>query len=55
VATGEQMWLHVDMKAGRTAPMQGILRQRMLALFEAHQSLAMPEGAGRYIGQKSGQ
>ena len=55
VATGEQMWLHVDMKAGRTAPMQGILRQRMLALFEAHQSLAMPEGASRYIGQKSGQ
>ena len=55
VATGEQIWLHVDMKAGRTAPMQGILRQRMLALFEAHQSLAMPEGAGRYIGQKSGQ
>ena len=55
VATGEQMWLHVDMKAGRAAPMQGILRQRMLALFEAHQSLAMPEGAGRYIGQKSGQ
>jgi carnitine 3-dehydrogenase len=55
VATGEQMWLHVDMEAGRAAPMQGILRQRMLALFEAHQSLAMPEGAGRYIGQKSGQ
>jgi carnitine 3-dehydrogenase len=55
VATGEQMWLHVDMKAGRAAPMQGILQERMLALFEAHQSLAMPEGAGRYIGQKSGQ
>ena len=55
VATGEQMWLHVDMKAGRAAPMQGILHERMLALFEAHQSLAMPEGAGRYIGQKSGQ
>ncbi len=55
VATGEQMWLHVDMKAGRAAPMQGILRERMLALFEAHQSLDMPEGAGRYIGQKSGQ
>ena len=53
VATGEQMWLHVDMKAGRAAPMRGLLRERMLALFEAHQSLNMPEGAGRHIGQKS--
>ena len=54
VATGEQMWLHVDMKAGCAAPMRGLLRERMLALFEAHQSLNMPEGAGRHIGQKSG-
>lgn len=54
VATGEQMWLHVDKKAGRAAPMRGLLRERMLALFEAHQSLNMPEGAGRHIGQKSG-
>ena len=54
VATGEQMWLHVDMKAGRAAPMRGLLRERMSALFAAHQSLNMPEGAGRHIGQKSG-
>ncbi len=54
VATGEQMWLHVDMKAGRAAPMREPLSSRMLALYEAHKALAMPEGAGRHIGQKSG-
>ena len=54
VATGEQMWLHVDMKAGRAAPMREPLSGRMLALYEAHKALAMPEGAGRHIGQKSG-
>ena len=52
VATGEQMWLHVDMKAGRTAPMREPLSGRMLALYEAHRELGMPEGAGRHIGQK---
>ena len=54
VATGEQMWLHVDMKAGRAVPMREPLSSRMLALYEAHKALAMPEGAGRHIGQKSG-
>ena len=50
VATGEQMWLHVDMKAGRTAPMREPLSGRMLALYEVHRELGMPEGAGRHIG-----
>lgn len=52
VATGEQMWLHVDMKAGRAAPMREPLSGRMLALYEAHKVLGLPEGAGRHIGQK---
>ena len=42
------------MKAGRAAPMREPLSSRMLALYEAHKALAMPEGAGRHIGQKSG-
>ena len=52
VATGEQMWLHVDMKAGRAVPMHEPLSGRMLALYEAHKVLGLPEGAGRHIGQK---
>ena len=52
VATGEQMWLHVDMKAGQAVPMRQPLRDRMLGLYEAHKGLGMPEGAGRHIGQK---
>ena len=52
VATGEQMWLHVDMKAGQAVQMRQPLRDRMLGLYEAHKGLGMPEGAGRHIGQK---
>jgi carnitine 3-dehydrogenase len=52
VATGEQMWLHVDMKAGRAVAMRQPLRDRMLGLYEAHRGLGVPEGAGRHIGQK---
>ena len=52
VATGEQMWLHVDMKAGRTAPFQSPMRSRIKAMARAHAVLPLPEGAGRSVGQK---
>lgn len=52
VATGEQMWLHVDMKAGRTAPFQSPLATRIAAMAQAHALLPLPEGAGRSIGAK---
>ena len=52
VATGEQMWLHVDMKAGRTAPFQPPMAQRIEMMARAHSVLPVPDGAGRSIGTK---
>ena len=52
VATGEQMWLHVDMKAGRTAPFQSPMAHRIEVMAKAHAVLPLPEGAGRSIGNK---
>ena len=52
VATAEQMWLHVDMKAGRTAPFQAPMANRIDAMARAHAVLPLPEGAGRSIGTK---
>ena len=52
VATGEQMWLHVDMKAGRTAPFQSPLAHRIEVMAKAHKALPLPDGAGRSVGTK---
>ena len=49
IATGEQMWLHVDMKAGRTTPFRLPLKDNIVALATAHSQLPLPEGAGRSI------
>lgn len=53
VATGEQMWLHVDMQAGSTTAMRPPLADNLASLFARHQNLPMPHGAGRSIGQKT--
>ena len=50
IATGEQMWLHVDMKAGRTTPFKTPLRKNITAIAAAHAHLSLPEGLGRSIG-----
>ena len=52
VATGEQMWLHVDMKAGRTAPFQPPMAHRIEMMARAHAELPVPGGAGRSIGAR---
>ena len=52
VATGEQMWLHVDMKAGRTAPFQSPMAHRIEMMARAHAELPVPGGAGRSIGAR---
>ena len=49
IATGEQMWLHVDMKAGRTTPFKLPLKDNIVALAAAHSQLPFPDGAGRSI------
>ncbi len=50
VATGEQMWLHVDMKAGRTKPFESPLRENIIAIAAAHARLPLPDGVGHSIG-----
>lgn len=50
LATGEQMLLHVDMQAGRAAPMPDWLQQRVQAIHTAHAVLPLPNEAGASIG-----
>lgn len=50
LATAEQMLLHVDTAAGRTAAMPDDLRDRLRVISEAHAALGRPDGAGRSIG-----
>ena len=49
-ATSEQMSLHVDMAARKTAPFPDDIRARIVALREAHARCPRPEGLGRRIG-----
>jgi carnitine 3-dehydrogenase len=55
IATGEHMLLHVDAKAGRSAPASGAVLAAALRLAGAHSGLPLPEGVGRAIGQRVGQ
>lgn len=50
LATGEQMLLHVDMQAGRAAPMPAWLLEHMQAIHAAHAALPRPPQAGASIG-----
>ena len=50
LATGEQMLLHVDMQAGRAAPMPAWLLEHMQAIQQAHAQLPRPAQAGAAIG-----
>jgi len=52
VATGEHMYLHVDAKAGRAAPMQAEVREKLDRIVAAHAGLPRPENAGRAIAMK---
>ncbi len=49
-ATGEQLYLHVDTNAGRTAPMDAAVRARLELLCAAQRHLPPPPEAGRRIG-----
>jgi carnitine 3-dehydrogenase len=51
IATGEQMHLHVDVKAARAAPIDAQMRARLDALCAAQAALSRPAEAGRHIGQ----
>ena len=48
-ATSENMSLHVDMAAKKTAPFPPDVAERLAAMLASHRSLPHPEGAGRRI------
>jgi carnitine 3-dehydrogenase len=52
VATGEQMYLHVDAKLGRAAPMLPEIQAKLDPIVAAHANLPRPANAGRAIGMK---
>ena len=52
IATAEQMLLHVDSRAGRTAPAPETVLARLRPIVAGHAGLPLPEGAGRSVGQK---
>jgi carnitine 3-dehydrogenase len=46
------MYLHVDMASGKVAAAAEDALQDLLQLAESHKELAMPEAAGRHVGQR---
>ena len=50
VATAEQMLLHVDMAAGRVAPLPDHLYERLKAIESAHAALPVPDYVGHVMG-----
>jgi carnitine 3-dehydrogenase len=51
VATAEQLYLHVDTRAGKAAPMDAGVRTRLAALAAAQAQLPQPREAGRLAGK----
>jgi carnitine 3-dehydrogenase len=49
LATGEQMLVHVELSAGRSAPMPADLHARIMAVQAAHSVMPKPSQAGRSI------
>ncbi|MGB3314511.1 MAG: carnitine 3-dehydrogenase [Albidovulum sp.] len=52
VASLEQMFLHVDMKAGRACPAAPDVLARLALFADAHKNLPRPDAAGRYTGER---
>jgi acyl-CoA thioester hydrolase len=50
IATAEQMLLHVDMAAGKVAPLPDHLYDRLKAIEVAHATLPVPEYVGHVMG-----
>ncbi|MFT5426416.1 MAG: carnitine 3-dehydrogenase [Gammaproteobacteria bacterium] len=51
VATCETLLLHMDMKVRRSSLPTKSIVEKITALQEAQQNIAMPEGVGRHVGQ----
>ena len=52
-ATSENMTIHIDMAARKTAPFPPDIRARIEALANAHRAVARPEGVGRRVAMPS--
>ncbi|MEO0618027.1 MAG: carnitine 3-dehydrogenase [Pseudomonadota bacterium] len=52
LASGEQMFLHVDAKASRACPAHPPVLAKLEEIWAGHQHLDRPDGAGRSVGQK---
>ena len=52
-ATSENMTIHIDMIARKTAPFPADIRARIEAVAKAHSMVARPEGIGRKIAMPS--
>jgi acyl-CoA thioester hydrolase len=52
-ATSENMTIHIDMNARKTAPFPPDIHARIKALAEAHRVIARPEGIGRKVAMPS--
>ena len=48
-ATSEQLSVHVDLVARRTAPMPAVVRQRLAAILQDHAGLERPPEVGRVM------
>ena len=53
-ATSENMTIHIDMAARKTAPFPPDIRDRIEAVAKAHSAIARPEGIGRKIAMPAG-
>lgn len=51
-ATGEQLLLHMDMATRRSAPPRADVGEWLGKACTAHSGLAVPEGLGRFVGQR---
>ena len=49
-ATSENMTIHIDMTARKTAPFPPDIRARIQAVTDAHAAIPRPEGLGRRVG-----
>jgi acyl-CoA thioester hydrolase len=52
-ATSENMTIHIDMTARKTAPFPSDIRARIASLANAHAAVPRPEGIGRKIAMPS--
>jgi carnitine 3-dehydrogenase len=53
LATTEQMLVHVDMNAGRSAPIQPEVYEALAAIMAAHKDMAIPPQVGRQMAVKA--